>query len=319
MFGRSRPVLPTNLEEFRRARNRRDPGASQTASSPVEFESLIIDVTEHISLNEDRSRSVYRASTVVVGLGQSQEEAGSLRPFDVVLKVGYHKAQHRYIKREAEIYEKYFCTPEIKGQHVPNYLGLFLGDTYEGITTVLVLQDSAFPLNYPLEHYSLDFRLDVINALAAVHKAGVTLPDFYEGNVVVKKWPGQTHYVPMIVDFACACPHTCELELKEDEDVVPEPYIPEPSTDVFPCSDMGDACKRAQLWLPRGYWFGTTVPLHDAIDPDKLLTHPCPEPSLRGNRGLRGRAIAEANRLREWLRNRRKWDAEPPAPLDFDD
>ncbi|KAI9068201.1 hypothetical protein FKP32DRAFT_182796 [Trametes sanguinea] len=217
----------------------------------------ITDVKQRMSVNDERTRYVYRACAVVVNRLHEDE---IVMQYDVVCKVGYHKAQLDFIRDEAKIYEKHFLTPGTMGQVVPTYMGLFVGDTYEGMTTVLVLEDCGRPLLDCLSHYSLEFRIDVIAALTAVHMAGVTLPGFYEENIVVKKRPGETKYTPIIVDFSCAHSHECFI--REDNCAITEVNVFVIDCHSFPCGDLRKAYIYAELWIPSEWsgLYGHVVP-----------------------------------------------------------
>lgn len=78
-----------------------------------------------------------------------------------------------------------------------------------------------------------------MDALLAIHKAGVHHGNFCEGSVVL-----QSTNTPMIVGFGGAEEHDCNLGI----DV--QFYKPQPHNQDVACEEIYWACVVAAVWLP---------------------------------------------------------------------
>ncbi len=106
------------------------------------------------------------------------------------------------------------------------------------------LSGNSFPCMVRFLHSCHPSRYQAVNALLAIHKAGVEHNDFAERNIVVSKDKKGCPYV-MVVDFGMASDHTCELQL----DTI-APYGLAPTNREFLCDELYEVCRIADVWLP---------------------------------------------------------------------
>ena len=169
-----------------------------------------------------------------------------------------------------------------------------------------------------------------MNALLAIHKAGVQHNDFYERNLLVSKDQDGSPRV-MVIDFDIAFDHTCRMNV----DTI-TPYEHTPDERDFPCDEIHAVCmERANIWLPSklshrfnhcllvlievavGYAFlyGTFVPVEYATSVDSMLGQVfVPEDMTDEARYYAQEAIDD---LAQCIKQRRALD-EHPVAIQFD-
>ena len=75
---------------------------------------------------------------------------------DFICKVAFGRRWFEVLKPEALLYEGKLHP--LCGKAVPIYYGLFKGETYEGRTGIMVLEDCGKPLRAPIRRQPLYFR-----------------------------------------------------------------------------------------------------------------------------------------------------------------
>ncbi|TFK83690.1 hypothetical protein K466DRAFT_528448 [Polyporus arcularius HHB13444] len=208
----------------------------------------VTQVHDCISNKARGMRRVYRITMVSEAMNQTR---------DFVCKVAFGMRYFEVLKEEAMLYEGKLDS--LCGQAVPMYYGFFMGETYEGRTGILILEDCGRPLRVPIRRQPLYFRQHLLHALIQVHHAGVDLEDFGVHNVVVTKDPDPSRadkHIPVIIDFSNAKKHKC---LYKDE-LVAYSVMPYPS--LVPCSELWRAFMEAEIFYPRVVtFFSTDVPI----------------------------------------------------------
>ena len=111
---------------------------------PEAFE--LTEIKEHISSRDHGLRQVYRATLLVPETSER---------FDVVIKIGYQPDFHDRLKEEASIYQR--LVP-LEHQFTPLFWGLFTGETDEGPTAILVLEDGGEELKVAVVMQPTYFR-----------------------------------------------------------------------------------------------------------------------------------------------------------------
>ena len=170
-----------------------------------------------------------------------------------------------------------------------------------------------------------------MNALLAIHKAGVQHNDFYERNLLVSKDQDGSPRV-MVIDFDIAFDHTCRMNV----DTI-TPYEHTPDERDFPCDEIHAVCmERADIWLPSklshqfiqclsilieiaaGYarLFGTLVPVEYATSVDSMLEHVCVPEDMAADEA-RDWAQEAIDHLVERIKRRRALD-QHPVLIQFD-
>ncbi|KAI0689756.1 hypothetical protein C8T65DRAFT_817590 [Cerioporus squamosus] len=228
---------------------------------------------------------------------------------DVVCKVAYRERQIEALRKEADVYHTKLLS--LQGTIVPLMYGCYIGDTDEGHMGVLVLQYCGVPLTYELQYYALTVRYQAVNALLAIHKAGVEHNDFAERHIVVSKDKKGYPYV-MVLDFGMACDHTCKLQL---DTIVP--YGLAPHNRDFLCDELYAVCRTADIWVPRyAHFFGSLIPVQHATSVDSILQHAY-LPILVKESLARECAQKTIEELAEEREKRMAMDADP-VPIEFD-
>ncbi|RPD55455.1 hypothetical protein L227DRAFT_656900 [Lentinus tigrinus ALCF2SS1-6] len=190
--------------------------------------------------------------------------------------------------------------------------GCYVGITQDGHTGVLVLQYCGVPLTVELKYYSGNVRFQAVNALLAIHKAGVQHNDFVERNLVVVKDVDGDPYV-RVVDFGRSCEHTCPEEL----DVI-KLYDRAPWKGSFKCYELYDVCTGAEVWTDRcAIYFYRPIPIEYATSVDSILAYAGFPP---GESESNARKVAQEaiNDINLWWRRRKARDANP-ASIDLED
>ncbi|KAI0800077.1 hypothetical protein C8Q74DRAFT_1444068 [Fomes fomentarius] len=117
-------------------------------------------------------------------------EAG--KSYDVVCNLACGRQAFEVLQEESKVYDK---LRPLMPDYVPNVLSFYTGETYEGRTSVLVMQDAGEELRVPLRQQPLKFRQSTLEGILAVHRAGVSHQDFRQQHVVVTQlengeyWP----------------------------------------------------------------------------------------------------------------------------------
>ncbi|KAI9069356.1 hypothetical protein FKP32DRAFT_1586931 [Trametes sanguinea] len=256
------------------------------------------------------ARYVYRA-TMAVHDSDSSLNATPLVTIDVVVKFGYHKPQHEPIRAEAKIYETKLG--DIMGQCVPHCFGVFCGNTYEGMTTVLVLEDGGEGICRPLRCQPIAFKQAVVDALLRIHKAGIAYgSEVTEKSVVFKRdtADGST-YTPMFIDFSAAVEHKCGFESNAVSHLL-KAYIPEPRRAAFPCVELWNVCYQTQFWMQTHWWFGNYIISQDAVNEEWLLTLVPDDEMAREKERVFQDVESLSGAAREWVEKHDRWDQLPP-------
>ncbi|RDX45516.1 hypothetical protein OH76DRAFT_1387779 [Lentinus brumalis] len=257
-----------------------------------------------ISASEDGNSQVFRAELRVVANGGLTAQKRT-----VVCKVAYGERQIQVLRKESDLYHTKLLS--LQGTVVPLMYGCYIDDTDDGRMGVLILQYCGVPLTYELKYYALTVRYQAVNALLAIHKAGVEHNDFAERNIVISKDKKGCPYV-MVVDFGMASDHTCELQL----DTI-APYGLAPTNREFLCDELYEVCRIADVWLPRyAQLFGNLIPVEHATSVDSILQHAYIPELFKGSRAREcaQKAIEDVAEQRE---RRMAMDASP-VPIEFD-
>ncbi|RPD54211.1 hypothetical protein L226DRAFT_472166 [Lentinus tigrinus ALCF2SS1-7] len=185
-----------------------------------------------------------------------------------IFKVAFGRRHAKDLKKEAKLYEGKLHP--LCGKAVPIYYGYYMGETYEGLTGVMMLEDCGRPLRVPLRQQPIYFRGTVLTHLIDIHRAGVALDAFGLGHIVATKVPGTDDKLfPVIIDFLDANDaHKCEYE---GDFTFYEP-IPYP-TEVA-CSQIWRAFMDADTFWPRYVsFFGKDIPVEYAKSVETLKEH----------------------------------------------
>ncbi|KAI9057566.1 hypothetical protein FKP32DRAFT_1762357 [Trametes sanguinea] len=196
---------------------------------------------ELILESSDGNRQVFRAELREVDLS-----SGTLTPRkrDVVCKVAYGQRRIHDLQHEADCYNTKLLG--LQGTVVPKMFGCFQGYTGDGHTAVLILEYCGVRLTYDLRLYSPSFRVQVIQALLAVHKAGLKHHSFCERNILISKGANGDPRV-VLVNFELSSEHTCKaLQQIDIDNIVPYQRMPQ----WFDCSEINVAFQeRAVIWF----------------------------------------------------------------------
>ncbi|RPD82739.1 hypothetical protein L226DRAFT_36200 [Lentinus tigrinus ALCF2SS1-7] len=138
------------------------------------------------------------------------------RQGEVVCKIGWGSQVIERLRKEAGLYRGKLAS--LQGRYVPTFIGLFEGETEEGVTACLVLTHEGERMQQSLHISGIDLRKRVMDALAAVHQAGVRHSDFGEHSIVIR----------------------------EDN----TPMLPQPHHEAVACEEIYWACVVAAVWLP---------------------------------------------------------------------
>ncbi|RPD70707.1 hypothetical protein L226DRAFT_574597 [Lentinus tigrinus ALCF2SS1-7] len=252
-----------------------------------------------ISESSDGNSQVFRAELRVVtkaGLTDNRRR--------VVCKVAYGERQVEVLQ-EADLYNTKLL--DLQGKVVPVMYGCYIDVTDEGPTGVLILQYCGVPLTYELTNYELTVKHQAVNALLAIHKAGVEHNDFAERHIVVSKSPEGAPHV-RIVDFGMAREHSCSVK----RDAITA-YEIAPPLQEFLCDELYSACDdRADIWLPRyAKLFGSLILIKHAVSVESLLEHARYIPEWADKARARQVAQNEIDDLAEERRQREILDANP--------
>ncbi|KAI0756157.1 hypothetical protein C8Q80DRAFT_1215223 [Daedaleopsis nitida] len=159
------------------------------------------------------------------------------RHSEVVCKIGRGRQLMERLRKEADQYRDKLA--DLQGRYVPTFVGLFEGEMEEGETGCLVLSYEGERMHESLYTSGVDFRKKVMDALVAIHQAGVRHGDFNEVSIVLRK-----DNTPIIVGFGGAEHHDCHLGI----DV--QFYEPQPHNQLVNCEEIYWACVIAAVWLP---------------------------------------------------------------------
>ena len=107
----------------------------------------VTKVHECVSNRAHGMRRVFRVTIV----SEAMEETR-----DFICKVAFGRRWHQVLKEEASLYEGKL--EPLCGKAVPGYYGFFEGETYEGRTGIMILEDCGRPLRAPIRRQPLYFR-----------------------------------------------------------------------------------------------------------------------------------------------------------------
>ncbi|RPD55431.1 hypothetical protein L227DRAFT_603504 [Lentinus tigrinus ALCF2SS1-6] len=253
-----------------------------------------------ISESSDGNSQVFRADLRVVtkaGLTDDRRR--------VVCKVAYGERQVEILQKEADVYNTKLL--DLQDKIVPLMYGCYIDVTDEGPTGVLILQYCGVPLTYELTNYELTVKHQAVNALLAIHKAGVQHNDFAERNIVVSRSPDGAPHV-RIVDFGMALEHTCSVK----RDAITAYEVAPPFCE-FMCDELHTACRDdAEIWHPRFVrLFGSHVLAQHATSVESLLQHAPRIPDWADDNRARANAQRVIRDLTEDLQQREALDASP--------
>ncbi|KAI0800068.1 hypothetical protein C8Q74DRAFT_388968 [Fomes fomentarius] len=150
-----RLVLPLGLlgpdtwqARFRNANPNQEDTVTLTASTAVSHHSAatVTEVKKVISYHRNGLHKVVRATMVTVETGETH---------DVVCKVACTREAFKRLQEESRVYDH---LRPIMPDYVPYVFSLLTGETYEGRTGVLVMQDGGEKLYVPLDQQPTDFR-----------------------------------------------------------------------------------------------------------------------------------------------------------------
>ncbi|KAI0683809.1 hypothetical protein C8T65DRAFT_749273 [Cerioporus squamosus] len=159
-------------------------------------------------------------------------------PGDFIFKVAFGRRHFKDLKEEAKLYKGKL--QPLWGKAVPIYYGFFMGETYEGQTGIMMLEDCGHCLRVPLRQQpglGNDMGMGnpwgtALHHLIDIHRAGVKLHDFDVGNIVVSPIPGRAAMLfPVIIDL-------CDTDGKHQCGYKDEltPYAPMPYPTDVGCS-----------------------------------------------------------------------------------
>ncbi|KAL6301408.1 kinase-like domain-containing protein [Sparassis latifolia] len=188
--------------------------------------------------------------------GHSQVYIASLtcvghRSEDVVCKVAFGKRKIARLRHEAEIY---LHLRNLQCDAIPACYGLFEGELEDGPSACLVTEYCGNTLETSFDCIDTQLRIDIIEALAKIHAAGVQHGDIREYNVVLYQ-----NRQPTIIDFDRAEKHQC---------LCPRPIlfdVTEPYRNEFGCNELYQICLDCDVWTPNmvrcssGYHSACTV------------------------------------------------------------
>lgn len=159
------------------------------------------------------------------------------------------------LRNEAHLYETNL--KNLQGICIPRFYGLYAGTVDDRQAVCLLLEDCMEPLkdDPPMElryaptlHLIFSFcnaphsSIQTIEALLAVHKAGIKQGDFVMWNTVVDTSTNPPRVV--LVDFDNATPHVCPRTTPIML------YAMRPSLQEFPCQELWDRCNQLEIWTP---------------------------------------------------------------------
>ncbi|KAL0959450.1 hypothetical protein HGRIS_014694 [Hohenbuehelia grisea] len=156
--------------------------------------------------------------------------------FTVVLKTDVHTKERRpkQFRREAAVYEN--DLRRYQGGYIPRCYGLFQGVVDEDIYSVLVLEYAGEPIHYSAHEFSPDFKIDVINKLATLHRHGFQHGDLDDRNILNNKGKA------IFIDLESVQSHECDLKQALILDDL------QPSIDQFGCDEIYETAFMLGFW-----------------------------------------------------------------------
>ncbi|OSD03745.1 hypothetical protein PYCCODRAFT_1466657 [Trametes coccinea BRFM310] len=270
-----------------------------TDGSPSGMSYIVTSIVECITEREKGLRRVFR---VKVRSETFQE------PRQLICKVAFGRQWFRSLEAEALLYEQKL--KPLWGKVVPHYYGFFRGDTYEGKTGILLMEDCGQPASDELSRQPLYFRKLLLEAFVALHRAGVSFQDSglcFEDNVVIHYDPASDKHVPKLIDFSVVYPdHQCLYNHSEIVEGAPEPSLSEISCHLL----WWTFCSSA-VFIPRCVMVrGTPVPWEYATDAETLKAH-CTFPEFVTEDAIERQIAAALEERARWEQEREECDYGP--------
>ncbi|KAJ7646609.1 hypothetical protein FB45DRAFT_890888 [Roridomyces roridus] len=183
------------------------------------------------------SSDVYRA--------QITRPKGPDRPEDtvvqVVLKMDVVGGRRPVLLKEASVY-KGEDGRALQGDMLPVFYGGFEATIEFNTVTCLVLEYCGEPMEKPFRDTDIAFLHEILLALRAMHRQGITHGDLHPRNIL--NYNGQ----PVFVDLELATlGHKCGTRIK----LVPRTLVP--SVREYGCAEMHDLIYRMGCWEPLNY------------------------------------------------------------------
>ncbi|KAI0800076.1 hypothetical protein C8Q74DRAFT_1190409 [Fomes fomentarius] len=156
------------------------------------------------------------------------------------LQIAFGTRRVNILREEAVIYNTKLLA--LQGKYVPLVHGFHVGRSTDGLSAVLVMDDCGNRMSESLRCQPLATRVHVVEALLAIHQAGIQHNDLAERNIVLSSRTGQQR-IPFIVDFGDATEHVCPVDRNQVQLDHPAPNRIE-----FGCDEMWEVCEETDTW-----------------------------------------------------------------------
>ncbi|TFY58152.1 hypothetical protein EVG20_g8260, partial [Dentipellis fragilis] len=167
----------------------------------------------------------------------------------VICKLAFGKRAIGSLDNEANFYQGKLR--HLQDVCIPKCYGYYIGDSDEGITACLVLEDCGKPVVFAMSHWGQRFKTAVLKAFLAIHDAGVRHYDVTERNILDHE--GQSK----IIDFEESEDHICERA----KPIVPGKWGP--LRHEFKCDEVHELCTDMEYWGPCYiHYLGRSKPAH---------------------------------------------------------
>ncbi|OSD03747.1 hypothetical protein PYCCODRAFT_1434134 [Trametes coccinea BRFM310] len=238
--------------------------ATTDAAAPSGMSYVVTSVVECITKRENGMRQVFRVKLT----SEAFQE-----PRHFICKTALGRQWYKSLAEEAMLYERKL--KPLWGKVVPHYYGFFSGETYEGKTGIILLEDCGQLASDWLSRQPTYLRKSVLEAFIALHRAGVSFQQdstlAAQVNVVIQYDPASAKYVPRLIDFSAVYPnHEC---LSEYGDIVVGAPEPEPSEVM--CPSLYGIFLASALFTPTHIRLrcGKDLPWEYATDAETLKAH----------------------------------------------
>ncbi|KAJ6486113.1 hypothetical protein C8R47DRAFT_1321040 [Mycena vitilis] len=178
------------------------------------------------------------AMSVQVSLFRLQLTRPNLEPVDAVLKIDHSGQRLEELRHEARIYSDLLS--RYQDHLIPNYYGYFQTKIGQKTVACIITEYCGEPITTSLDKADPAFLTRLIQEVDALHRAGVSHGDLYEGNILVKP-----NGDPVLVDLEAADSHACERRLSFKQGMI------QPKEDEFGCHELYRLCTDAGLWESR--------------------------------------------------------------------